>query len=103
MEAASSFLIENQWSKNPPDRVGTAFSGFRNSRLNNQFGIQINGNSTNVVADKYSNEATRACHRDQFLLGFSAHNERTLKANVAALSYVCDNYSLVDLAYNLAV
>lgn len=41
--------------------------------------------------------------RDQFLLAFSAHNEPTLRSNIAAISGVCENYELIDLAYTLGV
>ena len=40
--------------------------------------------------------------RNQFLLTFSAHNERTLGASLVALRAECDSWRLIDIAYTLS-
>lgn len=63
----------------------------------------VNGYPTSEVVANLPNSNSEKLQRDQFLLAFSAHNESTLRSNIAAIRDKCENYHLIDLAYTLGV
>lgn len=74
-----------------------------NAKTENPVGSYINGRGGNTNNEIVANSPSPSHRRDQFLLAFSAHNEPTLRSNIAAISGVCENYELIDLAYTLGV
>lgn len=90
LEAVDSFILNYKFVK-------------ANANKDNPVGSHINGwdgYTNNEILANFPNLRHR---RDQFLLVFSAHNEPTLRSNIAAISGVCENYELIDLAYTLGV
>ena len=55
------------------------------------------------VAAGIPSSNSRDRRRNQFLLAFSAHNESTLRSNIAAIREKSGNYNLIDIAYTLGV
>ena len=68
-----------------------------NSHTNGYANGHVNG-STNAQANGYSN----GVNKRPFLLPFSAHNERTLKANIAAFQDIGCQWNPIDVAYTLS-
>lgn len=75
---------------------GDITSGHANGVANGN----TNGN-TNGDTNDYSNNQDRIAERKQFLLAFSAHDEKTLHSNVAALRDVNSRWDITDIAYTL--
>ncbi|KAK8024490.1 KR domain-containing protein [Apiospora rasikravindrae] len=72
--------------------------------VNGSNGNSINGNGMNgikKIAKVNRMDGHTLPRRSQFLLPFSAHNESTLKQNMAAIRDVAGNYDILDLAYTL--
>lgn len=59
--------------------------------------------TSHTNGDKQLRREHRMDPRDQFLLVLSAHDERTLASNIAAIQDVVEGYRLIDLAHTLAV
>lgn len=69
-------------------------------------GSHVNGLTNDTNATNLTNGANEAnghssFFRRPFLLTFSAHNEETLKQNIASLRGRADKYDILDLAYTL--
>jgi acyl transferase domain-containing protein len=87
-------------------KVNGHINGHANGRINGEShtngisnGIPTNGTLNHSVTGKKSRAASS---KSQFLLPFSAHDERTLQANYDALSKSLSNWSLADVAYTLS-
>lgn len=83
------------------DTFGNSYSnghrggkGHANGHANGHTGGHKNGHGNNRILP---------VQRKQFLLPFSAHDEKTLRSNVSALRHVSTNWNLVDIAHTLSV
>ena len=76
-------------------------NGHANGHSNGQLNGYTNG-FTNGFTNGIHNNPAIWPSRKQFLLPFSAHDEKTLKANVAALRETNSHWNLADIAYTLS-
>lgn len=102
LEAVDSFIPDYQFAKANAKTVsstGGTSDGFSKQQYTSRANGYVNGET---VAD-VSHSNSEKVGRYQFLLAFSAHNESTLRSNIAAIRAKCENYNLIDLAYTLGV
>ena len=72
-----------------------------NGVFKNNATVVANGH-LNGDANGYANGYSNGVNKRPFLLPFSAHNERTLKANIAAFQDIGCQWNPIDVAYTLS-
>ncbi|KAK8112196.1 uncharacterized protein PG998_008653 [Apiospora kogelbergensis] len=84
-----------------PGRGGVQARSEKNTPSLNKGSNEANGTHANGTNGSSTNGGGIP-RRSQFLLPFSAHNESTLKKNIAAIREVAGNYDILDMAYTLS-
>jgi acyl transferase domain-containing protein len=74
-------------------------NGSANGHINGSGHVHTNGHGNGITN---GNGFRKAPSKSHFLLPFSAHDEKTLRANYAALAKSSGNWNLADIAYTLS-
>lgn len=77
---------------------GNDINGFGNAHADGHVNGFANGHPKGLTNGETKHDYSR---ERLFVLPFSAHNEKSLKSNVAAIRERVDDYDLVDLSYTL--
>lgn len=100
LEAVDSFIPDYKLAKATGKIVPS--TGKINEELFKRQHINgVNGYVNDEVAVGIPSSNSRDLRRNLFLLAFSAHNESTLRSNIAAIREKSENYDLIDFAFTL--